>query len=973
MKGDFTRSTFKAKKHYSSVRMQQGRLQLDSDWNALVDIFSYLRQTQAQDVIGLTGVPKRNPQRSADAGPENFEIVPSGADFKIVPGRIYVGGHLCQLEQEITYQSQPDHPNALQADLGDGQELVNGECYIAYLDVWQRHITAVDDPDIREDALTGIPDTATRTKTLWQVKLLRVNKSEFRKEPEERQELKTDAISEWEAFLQQRSQQEKGRLAVRRVVTDSGSHNQSLENRLYRIEIHTDGDLGEAQFKWSKDNGTVIGKVDGIEGNRISVNQASQDDRYAFEPGQWIEILSEADEKNQQPGQFVRLTTQTIGSTLVTNSPISSERAQQPNLKVRRWDQNFQKEEATLSVGFPSTSATESNAWQKLGQEGIEVRFAPAPNANKTAPDTDSESENESDPSKLEKGLPFRRGDYWLIPTRSRGGIEWPKNGNEPVLRSADGIQHHYSPLALLQYDNGSFNAPIEDYRKSFPALIDCLDTNSTEEFSVERLRLLDSSDKEAYGSLQVAGPEGNKLFALKAEEGASFAFLEGDVSITKSAADSAANLAVEGVARAQSFEGSGAALTGVVKTTGDATIDGNLTVNNLSVTNLTASGSATAGVFNGSGAGLTDVVKTTGDVTINGILTATALNAVEAVGAKVFNGSGEGLTGVVKTTGNAAITGTLSVTTLEAGTLNAATLNATTLNTTDLNALDSVSAKVFNGSGASLTGVVKTTGDTTITGTLSASALNANTLSTNTLSANTLNVTALNATEAVGAKVFNGSGEGLTGVVKTTGETTINGALTANALNAVETIGARNFTGETASIGAAHAAPSRGLYVDGAIAVKKVDNDPSSSYALKINPDVSDPASVITIGGRSLVDIINESNNPNSSSRTLKKDIEILSPNESHNLLQQLSPVKFKFRAQDTLRLGFIAEDVPDIVASADHKAIRPNDIIALLTGVIKRQDSEILALKQDVSNLRKVMQAHNETIGDLLEHLSP
>lgn len=32
MKGDSTRFTFDPKKHYSSVMMQQGRIQLDSDW-----------------------------------------------------------------------------------------------------------------------------------------------------------------------------------------------------------------------------------------------------------------------------------------------------------------------------------------------------------------------------------------------------------------------------------------------------------------------------------------------------------------------------------------------------------------------------------------------------------------------------------------------------------------------------------------------------------------------------------------------------------------------------------------------------------------------------------------------------------------------------------------------------------------------------------------------------------------------------
>ena len=33
MKGDVSRETFDATKHYSGVRMQQGRVQTDADWN----------------------------------------------------------------------------------------------------------------------------------------------------------------------------------------------------------------------------------------------------------------------------------------------------------------------------------------------------------------------------------------------------------------------------------------------------------------------------------------------------------------------------------------------------------------------------------------------------------------------------------------------------------------------------------------------------------------------------------------------------------------------------------------------------------------------------------------------------------------------------------------------------------------------------------------------------------------------------
>ena len=58
MKGDFSRLTFDREKHYSSVRMQQGRVQLDADWNEQADIMMHQRQTLAEDVIGHHGVPK---------------------------------------------------------------------------------------------------------------------------------------------------------------------------------------------------------------------------------------------------------------------------------------------------------------------------------------------------------------------------------------------------------------------------------------------------------------------------------------------------------------------------------------------------------------------------------------------------------------------------------------------------------------------------------------------------------------------------------------------------------------------------------------------------------------------------------------------------------------------------------------------------------------------------------------------------
>ncbi|MEQ8163551.1 MAG: DUF6519 domain-containing protein, partial [Smithellaceae bacterium] len=60
MKGDFTRLTFDRKKHYRGVLMQQGRVQLDSDWNEQVQIAEHRYSTFLGDFVGQSGAPAEN-------------------------------------------------------------------------------------------------------------------------------------------------------------------------------------------------------------------------------------------------------------------------------------------------------------------------------------------------------------------------------------------------------------------------------------------------------------------------------------------------------------------------------------------------------------------------------------------------------------------------------------------------------------------------------------------------------------------------------------------------------------------------------------------------------------------------------------------------------------------------------------------------------------------------------------------------
>src|SRR5215216_3668534 len=91
MKADLTRSTFRPERHYSQVLMQQGRVQLDADWNEQADIGAYLDETTRIDVIGRCGVPLHDP---------GFAVSPvaGSGDLAVSAGRAYVDGILCENE-----------------------------------------------------------------------------------------------------------------------------------------------------------------------------------------------------------------------------------------------------------------------------------------------------------------------------------------------------------------------------------------------------------------------------------------------------------------------------------------------------------------------------------------------------------------------------------------------------------------------------------------------------------------------------------------------------------------------------------------------------------------------------------------------------------------------------------------------------------------------------------------------------------
>jgi hypothetical protein len=91
-------------------------------------------------------------------------------------------------------------------------------------------------------------------------------------------------------------------------------------------------------------------------------------------------------------------------------------------------------------------------------------------------------------------------------------------------------------------------------------------------------------------------------------------------------------------------------------------------------------------------------------------------------------------------------------------------------------------------------------------------------------------------------------------------------------------------------------------------------------------------------------------------SSRSLKDNIADLKSSEALEALKGLNPVKFTYKAEGSEKhIGFIAEDVPDLVAKNGRTGIDPMDVIAVLTKVVQQQQKTITKLAEKVADLEK------------------
>jgi hypothetical protein len=496
MKSDLSRDTFDGAKHFTRVLMQQGRVTLDADHNEQVAILLNYLWTLAADVIGPAAAPVNGGGFRLEQGPD------TAGPFTISKGRYYVDGLLVENDTEdLLYSEQADFPLLADDPFQPNATRPEGPL-LAYLDVWERHITPVEDALIREVGLGG-PDTCNRAKLVWQVRLApvpqariltasqvtalkgrrtRMEKSLAKEtDPEAKKKLQAelDAINaelERAAAPAAEGPQEgtmdcqsvvdtfeplgTGLLAARLdpgalppdpCVMPPDSRYRGAENQLYRVEIHEPGAAGVATFKWSRDNGSVVTALVNVNGNDLEIARGGFGG--GFDAGAWAELSDETRELQGKPGVLVKIAK--VGPGVLTIDPASSTDAgafwatHGALPKVRRWDQ-IATGDVTLVSGAVRVPVPGKGAdpWIDL-EDGLQVRF--------TVEGT------------------YRTGDYWLIPARvATGTIDWPDLRTPPGAsdQPPHGVRHHFAPLGFVAWnaDTKAWNVD-NNCRCDFPPL----------------------------------------------------------------------------------------------------------------------------------------------------------------------------------------------------------------------------------------------------------------------------------------------------------------------------------------------------------------------------------------------------------------------------------------------------------------------------------------------------------------------
>ena len=454
MAADFSKVRFNPTLNYAGVDLQQGRVLLDADFNELTAVLDRRLRALAGDVLGRTTVGANTP--------DAFKLSVVAGGLQIGRGRLYVDGLLAENHGRgaPAYDALMGGPSfSTTTAIGNQPWLRNPPIpaagrHLVYLDVWDRLVSHLEQPDLVEPAV-GV-DSTTRVQTVWQVRVL-ANSA-----PASVDCSSPDAaVAGWADLIAPSS----GRLSSGSFdvgaapdpceLPPEGGY-RGLENQLYRVEIHDGGQPGAgASFKWSRENLSVGSRVTRFLSNtEVELQSLGRDEVLRFNTGDWVEFIDDEREFAQAPGELRRVTVHDDSRSLEFSGALGGlqpPNAEQPdviaprNLRVRRWDHQgrvlrVQGSGTALQHDLDAPGATgaipiPASATLVL-EDGLTVSFTSS-------------------------GAPgFRSGDHWVFAARTLDASVEDLTNAPPR-----GTQHHFARLGLWDVAAGT----VSDCRRPWP------------------------------------------------------------------------------------------------------------------------------------------------------------------------------------------------------------------------------------------------------------------------------------------------------------------------------------------------------------------------------------------------------------------------------------------------------------------------------------------------------------------------
>lgn len=535
MASDISRTDDSGRQHYKGVVMQQGRVILDRDFNALQEITEERTDADALDFVGPCGTPDNG--FAIDAiipGSPPLWVPPPplsppalhNRDFLISPGTMYVGGQRAVFppadygQPPITY-SYFDQPDWIQPD----EPNTDATLEFVYLHLLEQEVSAMEDTDLKDVALGG-PDTTQRVRLIKRVKRLKVDSSDC-----------TAAFAQAQVWWRNNNlafDPKTMRLLPQASLKVSFSTQASQpdpcepvaqggylqpENQLIRVQIVDGGAGGTPKLLWGYDNASFLYRADISDSKTLLLRQSPVDAFHIPRAGQVVEVLrsaliidSEQDETDPlKPRSLVRCVAEANGviRTLATgyqpsdrsiklDQPLPADYVNDPNpLFVRIW-------QSELDLSASESSTVELIDTSNNSTTGIVVTI---------------------NMLLAREQLRAPVGAYWLFAVRpSTPQAVYP----ERFLTDAqppDGPQQWVCPLAVIDWAGQNVTSPpgsppanfipvVRDCREKFDNLVEltkrklggcCAVTVRQEDLQADPLALQNAVDKFANRAQGVA------------------------------------------------------------------------------------------------------------------------------------------------------------------------------------------------------------------------------------------------------------------------------------------------------------------------------------------------------------------------------------------------------------------------------------------------------------------------------------